>query len=71
MDLLGKFKWFDLGFEDFVFCEMSSDFRGNYHMKNEAEVKTKKRAPFQTLNRFGLPDVTLCHSGGSGNAGVI
>ena len=25
----------------------------------------------QTPNRFGLPDVTLCHSEGSGNAGVI
>jgi len=40
-------------------------------MKNEAEVKIKKRAAFQTFNRFGLPDVTLCHSEGSGNAGVI
>jgi len=34
-------------------------------------VEIKKSAIFQTRNRLGLQDVTLCHSGGSGNAGVI
>jgi len=40
-------------------------------MKNEAEVKIKKRAPFLTPNRLELPDVTLCFSGGSVSAGFM
>lgn len=46
------------GMKIFVFYRMSSDFHGNYQMKNEAEVKIKERAIFQTRNRLGLPDVT-------------
>jgi len=35
------------------------------------EERNREKVAFHTGYRFGLPDVTLCHSGGSGNAGVI
>ncbi len=40
-------------------------------MKNEAEVKIKQSATFQTPNRLGLPDETFRFTGGSANAGFI
>jgi len=39
--------------------------------KEQKRDETPKKAISQTPNRLGLPDVTLCHSGGSANAGLI
>ena len=50
---------------------ISSDFCGNWQMKNEAEVKIKKGAAFQTRNRLGLPDENFCFCGDSAGAKII
>lgn len=47
------------GLKIFVFYRISSDFRGNYQMKNEAEVNIKERATFQTRNRLGLQELGM------------
>jgi len=42
---------------------ISSDFRGNWQMKDETEMKIKKSATFRIANRSRLQDENICFLG--------
>ena len=55
-------------FEDFYLLGTHHPIFVEIRVRNEAEVRIKKGAAFQTRNRIGLQDVTFRFSGGSAHA---